>query len=208
VPLLFLLLALTAGAQREPEVLRFGTATILSGDDMVQIRQLATSTGGEVWMVLGGSGHAPGLSVAVYRRPEVTQGAVRTGVLVGIASKGVARRTWVVSSVASYAQVALPGRAPDVIKSEADPNRPFLVRGEWSADQLADLVTFIRSSPKSSAAKGPRQVNGALPIGSISREGGAVVARLRVDAHQYHAVSLARVDDRWVVVSIGHLIVD
>ena len=87
--LLFLLLALTAGAQKEPEVLRFGTATILSGEDMAQIRQLSTRTGGEVWMVFGNTGRAPGLSVAVYRRPEVTQGAVRTGVLVGIASKGV-----------------------------------------------------------------------------------------------------------------------
>jgi hypothetical protein len=85
---------------------------------------------------------------------------------------------------------------------------PFRVTGQWNADELAELVTFLRSSPKSSAAKGLRQVNGALPINSISREGGAVVARLRVDAHQYHAVSLARVDDRWAVISIGHLIVD
>ena len=169
--LLFLLFALTAGAQKEPDILRFGTATILNSSDMAQIRQLATQTGGEVWMVFGNSGRAPGLSVAVYRRPDVTQGAVRRGVLIGIAAKGVARRTWVVSSVASYAQVALPGRAPDVIKSDTDPNRPFLVTGEWSSDELAELVTFIRSSPKSSAAKGLRQVNGSCrSAGSLGRE--------------------------------------
>jgi hypothetical protein len=209
MPLLFLLFALSAGAQKEPEVLRFGTlATILSGDDMAQIRQLSARTGGEIWFVSGDIGRAGGLSVAVYRRPEVAQGAVRTGVLLVIATKGVSRRTWAVSSAASYAQVLLPGRAPDAIEGYADPNRPFRVTGQWNADELAELVTFIRSSPKSSAAKGLRQVNGAQPIELVARQGSVVEIRLRVDANQYHVVSLTRVDGSWVVASIGHLIVD
>ena len=204
-----LILALTAGAQKEPDVLRFGTlATILSGNDMAQIRQLSARAGGEIWFVSGDLGRAGGLSVAVYRRPEVAQGAVRTGVLLVIATEGVSRRTWAVSSATSYAQVLLPGRAPDAIEGYADPNMPFRVTGQWNADELAELVTFLRSSPKSSAAKGLRQVNGALPIALVARQGSAVEVRLRIDANQYHVVSLTRADDRWVVASIGHLIVD
>jgi hypothetical protein len=189
---------------------RFGDlAPSLTADDLQQIHRLATRMGGQLWILFGDRGQiADWWTVAAFLKPGIVTATVRTGLVLWVrANVGpdqTAKRLWQLESAAMAAQVPLPGRTPDLIISDLDINRPFRIVGEWQPDEIASLVTFIRSSPQSANPKrGLAQVNGALPIETISREpDGTPRISLRVGPMKWHHVHLSRNRDTWIVTAV------
>jgi len=56
----------------------------------------------------------------------------------------------------TWAQVALPGRSFDDVKSESDENLPFTIRGEITDADLVSSVRFLRTRPP---IPNPRRLN-------------------------------------------------
>jgi hypothetical protein len=190
---------------------RFGSlASSLTADDLRQIRNLATRMGGEMWVVFGD----PVLPlndrwvVAAYLKPGIVTDTVRIArlawAMADVGTDKSATRVWRIDSNAMAAQVPLAGRPPDAIISDGDANRPFRVAGEWSAEDLARLVAFIRSGPTLSNPKlGRAQVNGALPIDEVWRErDGTVRVSQRIGAGHWQVVELSRNGDTWTVTAL------
>jgi hypothetical protein len=189
---------------------RFGDlAPSLTADDLQQIHGLATRMGGQLWVLFGYRGQiADWWTVAAFLKPGIVTDTVRTGLVIWVrANVGpdeTAKRLWEIESAAMAAQVPLPGRTRDLINGDLDVNRPFRVFGEWQPDEIASLVTFIRSSPQSANPKRDlAQVNGALPIETISREpDGTPRISQRVGPMKWHHVHLSRNGGTWIVTAV------
>jgi hypothetical protein len=194
----------------------FGTlVSKFTAYDYREINRLATHMGGSVWVVFGDTGLLSNSrwGAEVHKKPSVLAGGVRMGEVVWVATDlkpDQSSRAWRIDGVGVSAQVPLPGRDPDEVTSDMDANRPFRVHGQWSAADLESLVTFIRSSPRSTNPKvGIAQVNGALPIWAVWRNADETVqVGMRVRAREIHRVDLVRQGQAWVVTSIRLAIED
>lgn len=213
-----LLLVLTAQAAGPPQpaVPAFGTlASKFDSDDLQQISKLATRMGGSAWLIFGDTGLLSNTvwGGEVHKKPSVISGGVRMGEVLWVATDikpDQPRRAWRIDGVGVSAQVPVAGRNPDDVTSDMDVNRPFRVQGQWSADELAVVVAFIRSSPPSAdPRRGLPQVDGKLPITAIWREGdeGARVA-MRLRSRQFYQVQLVRQADKWIVTAVNLVIAD
>ena len=117
-----------------------------------------------------------------YLEPESEEQGVRQGRLVEIESPvrdDVALRWRITTRDGRYAQVAAsPEGFPERIGS-TDLHRPFKVTGAFSAAQLRELVTYVRSSPRkppipddpdgTSHIEFPDRLNGRLPLVQVER---------------------------------------
>jgi hypothetical protein len=211
-----LLVSTQAAGAPQPMPPSFGSlASKFDSDDLQQISKLATRMGGSVWVVFGDTGLLSG-SVwggEVHKKPSVVGGGVRMGELLWVVTDikpDQSKRLWRIDGVGVSAQVPVEGRRPDEVTSDMDPNRPFRVHGQWTAEELAGLVWFIRSSPRSTNPKrGLPQVNGTLPIWAVWRDAdGAAQVGMRVKAREVHRVELVRQGEAWVVTSIRLAVVD
>ena len=115
---------------------------------------------------------------------------------------------WAVSGTGQYAQVtdtATPDRVPGV----RDIRRPFRVSGSFTDDELVSLVAYIRSSPQGPQLIGRRdeRVEGGWPLSGVwKRDNGTVDVALDRGDMASQTVKLQRVNQRWVIVSIGFVI--
>jgi hypothetical protein len=98
--------------------------------------------------------------------------------------------------------VAILGRSVDDISGDRDVNRPFVVHGELSDQEIVTVVTFIRSSPELTSQKSSgspaeisRRVKGEWPLGRLNRlSDGTVEALLLEFQCQGQSVRLRQAD--------------
>ncbi len=121
------------------------------------------------------------LAVA-YARPETEAGVVRRGRAIDLKSFVERKRatTWKVTArEGRYAQVTLAGRPFPAEVSEAVLDRPFRVIGSFADRELAELIAWVRSSPRKSpipdspdgrlVLQYPAQIDGRLPLVEVER---------------------------------------
>ena len=193
-------------------------ASRLSADDLAQLERLA---GERPWLLIGHPAQVGNnWSVEVYGRPRTVDRTLRRGTMVWAwtvpspvlatarAPEPAVPRQWTTGPADgdSWAQVALPGRALDDLRSEQDVNRPFRVAGVFRDAELVSLVEFIRSGPELPGAE-RRAVNRTLPIDLVARrEDGLVAIHLRVNEWAGDIVHVRPVGQGWSLVSIGEWI--
>ena len=180
----------------------------LSADDRGQIERLAR---GRFWLLI-----RQGSDFEVYRLPENTGTAVRRGPMAWVSWSPPSRLadtpTWQTPplpfpKLASWAQVALPGRTFDDVAGPQDVNRPFRVAGVFRDAELVSLVEFIRSGPELRDAIGTRSVIRGLPIVSVERkEDGRVDLWLRISEAEGQIVWVKPAGDGWSLVNTLHAI--
>ncbi len=109
-----------------------------------------------------------------------------------------------------YAQVSRqPNRWPASLNDRSI-ERPFLVDGGLSDQELIEIVSFVRSSPHSPKevdADGTMHVDffdldGTVPIGEISRERSEVVVVLPRSTRHGETATLRKRGASWRLVSV------
>jgi hypothetical protein len=201
---------------RAQQVPRLGTiGERLTNRDVEEIAALAKATVSSIYLLAGDRSQVLPETwlVEVYLAPTPDRGRVRRGPVVNV-SKVVEEGSltaWRVDGETRYAQVAAPGRRFPTALTSRDNDRPFLLEGEFTDDELVSIVSFIRSSPEQPSKKAPNgtiyglglPVEGALPIGTIRRTGKAeVMVILAASQRHGQTVSLRRSRDRWLIVEV------
>jgi hypothetical protein len=109
------------------------------------------------------------------------------------------RSLWAIRASQSYAYIPIAGRQLGEIEGANDLAWPFILDAEFDDDTLISVVEFIRSQPPIPVPAFLKSVP-AEPIGSIARDGDAIVVGLRPrEEAMGHAVWLVRKDGRWVI---------
>ena len=192
----------------------------LTDQDVADISNLATTPAQKPWLLIGPRGQISDLEVieaywtagpssAELRRGPVStvaRGSAKALVAAGIKPTLSVERGWMLISVSSYAQVAVRGRAFDDIRSDRDINRPFIVAGTFTDDEVMSLVRFLRSGPvgPSSNRDTPQNaVHGDWPVLRVSRSNSSVDARLRGDDFKEQEVKLRPQGTGWVILSVN-----
>ena len=115
--------------------------------------------------------------------------------------------TWSIddpSRILTWAQVALPGRSFDDVKSESDENLPLTITGKITDADLVSSVRFIRSRPSFPRPAGvnrpavPGPVRGILAPAIMHPALPGVRLTLGLSAGCFYDVVLERRDDGWV----------
>jgi len=94
-------------------------------------------------------------------------------------------QNWRVVSRGAYAQVARAGDLLRVSMTDDDIDRPFRVEGRFSDEELVEIVSFVRSSPRKPSLPPdpdgtirlelPDEIDGKLPIAKLVRTGRPLV---------------------------------
>ena len=197
-------------------------ASELEPSDLAKILSL-TARYGSAWLLDINEAEwlrPPNLRVGVYLAPDVVSSTVRRGRLLGVVqepSPAPPGYEWHVRGDAqAWAQVALPGEEFGTrMKRPRTLDRPFLVLGNPSDNNLASLVAFIRDGPEkpertthnpdgSLSFEIAVKVDGKNPILVIEKKAEAI---FRVSTERRHgtgqAVEVRKGDKGWQVVSVG-----
>jgi hypothetical protein len=159
------------------------------------------------WLIVGEYGQVcGGLTIQAYLPPEKTAPQLRRGKVVFLTNERGAK--WAVVNTerfyssndetvsgrwsprvrysGTYVQTTIQGRSFDRISDANDRNRPFFITGEFSDDELLELISFVRQD---------------LPILSVFRQqGGAVTVCFRQASQSWDFLELRRDDKGWVAV--------
>ena len=134
------------GAQVRSDVV----AEHLSDDDVAEISKLAAAVGKPVWLLEGSVSRTPPQTwfVNAYLEPDSNAGAVQRGRVLQVQSEDVNAKPvkWRQVSTRPYARVG----------SE----RPFILDGSFSDDELIGLLAYIRTSPAPAAQTNAEAVEG------------------------------------------------
>jgi hypothetical protein len=192
----------------------------LTDQDVADISNLATTPAQKAWLLIGPRGQVSDLeAIEAYWPASLSAGEVRWGpvstVVRGsakaLAASGIkptlsVERGWMLISVDSYAQVAVRGRSFDDVVCDQDTNRPFVVAGHFSDEELVSLVRFLRSGPSgpsSSAGSPGMAVHRDWPILRVSRGSSFVDVRLRGDDFTAQEVRLRSEGTGWLILSVS-----
>ena len=134
---------------------------LLTDDDIGQIDRLVADYGKRPWLVDGNQGQiwdpgGDGWAIWVYLQPTQVTPDVRRGDAVYIRARVAVPngpRVWRPVYWSAHAQVLVPGRSFDDIRSNDDVNRPFFDDLEFDSAELANIVHFARSEPSLAAAR-------------------------------------------------------
>jgi hypothetical protein len=185
----------------------------VSTGEQAQIVRLA-QTQGTPWLISRPPGNIGGL-VWVFLRPDASSLRIRRGrylrMCAWICSEAPRRigngpYEWhfdpsLPQSVGQYAQVVAPDRDADDVRDASDVNRPFVISGAFTDDELITLVDFIRTSPRV-PLEPSNVVQGLNPITSIRRVPSAPTAAtvsLELPTGMYQIVVASRAAGAWVI---------
>jgi len=190
--------------------------TPLAAEEIVRIRDLASErAGGPPWLLMGASTQIAGRWEVTAMGPATQSRAeIRCGTLVrlsGADSDPGTPRAWSLYDSRPYAQIAIPGRAFGEIRGEDDPNLPFWVSGNFSDDELIEVVRFVRSTPPGPDGRSFGLQVERQPIEAVSRfrrTAGTDVhvgvrVSLRVANLQGLVLELERSAGGWIVAQVG-----
>jgi hypothetical protein len=186
---MFLLVLVLLLQQAAASSINLMEGVVVSADEAVQIGRLAQGAG-TPWLATRRPGMLAGI-VWVILRPDTSTPRIRRGRYLEMCAwkcNETPRRigngpyewhfdpSWP-ESIGRYAQIVAPGRDPENLRAVGDPNRPFVVVGDFSDDELVSLVEFIRSSPGVAAGNIEKRVpfvvtnadvvQGTMPISRI-----------------------------------------
>lgn len=127
-----------------------GAGELLRATDLTEITRLA---GAELLAVEAHRGQVlpETWHVLAYSRPSSERIGVRQGRIVELESRvqdDVAQRWRVRARKGRYAQVAVSGKSFSHRIASGDLDRPFKVIGAFSEQELLELLTYVRSSPR------------------------------------------------------------
>lgn len=160
-----LLIVMLAGglvaAQAPPGPLAFGPqAAWFRLADAEGIARAVASYGGRPWLITGVRRSAQRRngeyqwSAVAYVAPTTANPELRRGPLVPVDTVPTSEpladpASWRAdpTSVVTWAQVAVPGRAFEDVTSEQDENRPLTITGDITDADLLSVVRFLRSRP-------------------------------------------------------------
>jgi hypothetical protein len=201
------------------------TADRVTAADIAQIAALPPQPGSRPWVLVSfGTGLLPSMPwfIDVFLEPDRQTPSVRRGGMMTVRTTTPAQqayegaRVWQVVRMAEYGQV--PSRSDATrVRDGRDLNRPFRIHGVFTDDEVAGLVTFIRTSPPDPSFKGVpgamgSHVEGTWPIALLLRDTdeGIAVSLLddKPDEKQGQRVWLRHDGTRWVVVRVNYWIAD
>ncbi len=215
----FLLLAACCAASsaiQPAAIIRiYDEARSLSHRSVNEIVRLAARDGKAVWLLQGDTSQTLPETrfIDAYLEADASTTRLRRGRLISLESRigNGAALHWVLRSpVARYAQVAVePNRWPASLKDQSI-ERPFLVDGDFTDEDLVGLISFVRSSPKSPKRVDPDgtihldsfDVDGTMPISQVSRTDSTVTVVLPGSTRHGHTAYLRRVDGSWKLLRV------
>ena len=218
--LLFAALVTALLAQQAPPApLVFGPqAATIRPADIEAITRAVAPYGGAPWLLMEfrrmperRSGERQWHATA-YLAPATATPELRRGSRVDLTTELTTQNapdpnTWSVddpSRILTWAQVALPGRSFDDVKSESDENLPLNITGKITDADLVSSVRFIRSRPSLPKPAGfnrpavPGPVRGILAPAIMHPALPGVRLTLGLSGGCFYDVVLERRDDGWV----------
>jgi len=207
-------------SMREPVLGVFIEAKDLAPSETQQVRAFMRQTGRDSWLVYGfrhGSGPTTAIrrtDFTVYLQADAANGRVGRGRVLALTEPAPAavgpQEPWRLESTRNYAQVVEVNRPPDRLFGKWDPQRPFVVEGEFDDQSLLKIVDFIRGSPEAPGPPGREplgRVTGVLPISEVRRNGSSVEVKLNRDEYHGQYVVLEERNGAFVVARLGDWIV-
>jgi hypothetical protein len=228
LPIALIATALLFQAGPSLQIIRLGpTGAHLTADDVDQMTRIALKAGAKPWVVVGSSPGrwmrlAPHWDVRIYLQPDRNTGGVRRGrmqdvtaVLPAVAAY-TASKSWQIESSHEWAQVPLREENADELVNNRDPNRPFLVEGALSDQDLKSIVSIVRANPTGPAFRAvpPQliQVEGTWPFRSVQLRSDSTVSvfLLGTDPDEMSGQSLVlrKVGNAWVVSAVSEWVAD
>lgn len=187
----------------------------LSRRSVQDIARLAGNRGKRVWLLVGDTSQTlPEMRfIDAYLESDVSGVTVRRGRVVHLETaimNGTAVRWRVRSEDSEYAQVSREGNRWRGSLNDRSIERPFIVNGQFSDQELISLVSFVRSSPEPERTVDRDGtihmeflgVDGTLPITVVSRDGSAVVVFLESSTRSGQTLTLTRNRGTWKLVSV------
>jgi hypothetical protein len=164
----------------------------LSRTSVKEIVRLAGSTGRPVWLLVGDTSQTlPEMRfIDAYLEPDSSSATIRRGRVAHLESaivNGTAVQWRVRSGDSQYAQVARESSHWHRALDDRSIERPFIVDGHFTDQELISLVSFVRRSPEPERTVDPDGtirvaflgVEGTLPITAISRGRSDVIVVLQ-----------------------------
>ena len=187
----------------------------LSTRSVQEIARLAGNPGKRAWLLVGDTSQTlPEMRfIDAYLEPDVSSPTIRRGRVVHLESaivNGTAVRWRVRSDDSQYAQVSREVNRWGGSLNDRSIERPFIVNGQFSDQELISLVSFVRTSPereKTVDRDGTIHmefpgVDGTLPITVVSRDGSGVVVFLESSTRSGQSLTLTRNRGTWKLVSV------
>ena len=181
----FVLLALLL--QNSVAPIRIGElAKKLSPQEVKELESLAAAGGNSVapWLLESPVG-SDSRSLRLYLAPKTQTLEFRRGPAIEVIRRQ-GQSLWIPTKTVEYAQMLKAGQAGDSIKGE---QRPFVISGKITDDDLVGLVSFIRRSEGS-----------ARLISLENRADGSVTALLQASAEKVRMIVLQRKGSSWKVL--------
>jgi len=214
--------ALAAGLlaqQAPPPPLVFGPqAAMIRPADIEAIALVVAPYGGSPWLLTGfrrtpetRNGERRWIATA-YLVPSTATPELRRGSRVDLTTEPTTQNapdpnTWRIddpSRMLTWAQVSLPGRPFDDVKSESDENLPLTITGKITDADLVSSVRYIRSGPSLPRPAGfnlpavPGPVRAILAPAIMHPALPGVRLTLGLSVGCFYDVVLERRDDGWV----------
>lgn len=185
--LLFLEAVLGAQVRSDP------VAERLSDDDVAEIGKQAAAVGKPVWLLEGSVSRIPPETwfVNAYLEPDSDAGPVHRGRVLRLQSE-----------VVNGKPVKWRAQAPTIPYARVASERPLVLDGSFSDDQLIALLAYIRTNPFRAAQTNGEGVDGTLPVTSVGRSGNEVRVGLRRTSYSGQTVWLIRERGQWLVVRV------
>jgi len=211
--------AVASAAQPATQATRiYDEARNLSRRSVQEIVALAGGNGTDVWLLVGD--HSQVLPetwfIDAYLEADVSGPRLRRGRVASLESRivnGVAIGWRARSPEAKYAQVAIaPNRWPTSL-NDLSIDRPFVVEGDFSDQELIALVSFVRGTPQVESSHGkdshgrtwsqfPDRLDGRMPITAIRREGATVIVILQSSTRSGQTAELSRANGAWTLLRV------
>jgi len=186
--------------------------------DVTEISRQAAAYGKRGWLLDGDSSQVLPETwyIDAYLEADASADTLRRGRVLRLQSrvvKGVAAQWRTRFPVAKYAQVSLGSHPLPASLDDNSVERPFLVDGEFSAEELIGLVTFLRASPEPASKmvhepdgtiqfEVTMSVEGKWPITNVRRDGAMITAVLRDSTRSGQTVTLTRAGHNWKIVRV------
>jgi len=152
--------------------------------------------------------------IDAYLEPDVSSTTIRRGRVVHLESaivNGTAVQWRVRSGESEYAQVLRGSNHRRGSLDDRSIDRPFIVDGQFSDQELISLVSFVRRSPKPERKVDPDGaihiefpgVDGTLPITEVRRDDSAVIVVLQSSTRSGQTAKLSRNRSTWKLASVS-----
>jgi hypothetical protein len=152
--------------------------------------------------------------IDAYLEPDVTGVTIRRGRVVYLESaivNGTAVRWRVRAGNSQYAQVVRESNRSRGPVHDRSIERPFIVDGQFSDQELISLVSFVRGSPEQERKLDPDgtirmafpSVDGTMPITEVRRENSDVIVVLQSSTRSGQTATLTRNRSTWKLVSVS-----